>query len=1094
MCDAWEGARGSAYNGGIRAVIAVGLLLAATVLAGGCVVPPPEDYVTKQYDVIAPPDATPRVVADDSYAGNSRLSESFTASADTDLDKHRSNWGKPWTVVSGGSILVESASGRAVPQGSGWQRAVAPIGADSVLDFDSTSELTPLDLSATVMPGANGARLIFGADESGLAYYYVEIPALGSAGTVKVGDSGVSKGESPSVSLDAGVPLQVNLTGGTLTWDSAESRFNWPVNVKLVQNGEEKLSWSPAANTIGVPNDRIANTLVGFEGEADSWFDDMRVTDPLRAKILVPENAPGLRAAVVVIHGGTFGDGSELDMDAWLNDLAARGYVAVSVDYRKQLDMTPTTYAANSHRIHVTATSGTWGLKIDGTTVSGIDVGASPEDVETAINDALGAGGLSVDAWGGTTDPADLWLTWSSPRALPYPEVETEAQGDALVDSYDSLIEQLEASPFCTSPPSWFPPDLLPPLTPGETCLFSSIYNAEYCPVVHGEAFPAVSDECDHGLQRWAQTVIGRPALDDVQAALRWLKNNASTYQVDTSRIFATGESAGGILTGGLAVRPTDHSGGAEDPGGPNGGSDATIAGGAPVAGGWIINGDGTIPPSTAPLSFFQYDVDTPFYWGAVPSMTKKLMSSAWGNNVRTEYNGWCGVGHGENPPDPAFDEMAKFFHTIIDPSSQYAGTRGGISLGTDNQTFDPTTMKGRQQLLGPETGDYTVLTADFDGDGADDVYWHHPDGTCDSLWLSRDSGTLLPTPLLDPTDDNWGELPHQPDGEIIRPPDPDAVPLAGDFLNADGRAEIAWFNPASANMVVWESVDPVPPPGDNQGVFEYGSDSPENLFVARNQPLGGTFDHAIVGNFGDGDGTAGTDDIYLVTYDDSDDKVLYGTSTTSGEPFSGLTMTGNNAFSTTSAPLVAVGNLDADGYDDIVWFAPGAATDHLWYGAGNIAKSESEAFEHQSWSPVNNIARLVVGNFGQGDSGCAACDDIYLFNNVTLGNESGYEFQYLGSTTRAMSYLALGDQFTPTLQNTLEHAVGDFDNDGWDDVLWYGPGAQTDRLDRGQANLSSTAAGAFAEQDLTMGGTLEPHAANLDESGGDDIFWYAKS
>ncbi len=63
---------------------------------------------------------------------------------------------------------------------------------------------------------------------------------------------------------------------------------------------------------------------------------------------------------------------------------------------------------------------------------------------------------------------------------------------------------------------------------------------------------------------------------------------------------------------------------------------------------------------------------------------------------------------------------------------------------------------------------------------------------------------------------------------------------------------------------------------------------------------------------------------------------------------------------------------------------------------------------------------------------------------------------------------------------------VGDFTNDGIDDVIWYGPGKTKDRFWIGQTNQS------WAGRPLAINGTFEPLTGDFNGDGLLDIFWYA--
>ena len=68
------------------------------------------------------------------------------------------------------------------------------------------------------------------------------------------------------------------------------------------------------------------------------------------------------------------------------------------------------------------------------------------------------------------------------------------------------------------------------------------------------------------------------------------------------------------------------------------------------------------------------------------------------------------------------------------------------------------------------------------------------------------------------------------------------------------------------------------------------------------------------------------------------------------------------------------------------------------------------------------------------------------------------------------------------------EPLVGDFNGDGRDDVFWYGPGAAVDHLWQG------TSTRGFVGRSVRVGGTYQPLVADFNGDRRDDVFWYAPS
>ncbi len=158
-------------------------------------------------------------------------------------------------------------------------------------------------------------------------------------------------------------------------------------------------------------------------------------------------------------------------------------------------------------------------------------------------------------------------------------------------------------------------------------------------------------------------------------------------------------------------------------------------------------------------------------------------------------------------------------------------------------------------------------------------------------------------------------------------------------------------------------------------------------------------------------------------------------------------------------------GDIDADGDDDILWYAPGSTTESLWVDQPNAT------FATTTVSQVTGTYQPLPGDFdGDGDT------DI-LWYAPGSGTESMWVAQAGRFTTRS----------APQVAATYRAVVGDADNDGDADILWYAPGSAGEYQWLAQA-------GAFTSRPTSaVNGTYTPVAGDFDGDGDDgDILFYA--
>lgn len=157
-------------------------------------------------------------------------------------------------------------------------------------------------------------------------------------------------------------------------------------------------------------------------------------------------------------------------------------------------------------------------------------------------------------------------------------------------------------------------------------------------------------------------------------------------------------------------------------------------------------------------------------------------------------------------------------------------------------------------------------------------------------------------------------------------------------------------------------------------------------------------------------------------------------------------------------------GDYNGDGVDDIIWYAPGGATDYLWQGTV-YGRFVGRAIT------VNGTYTPVAGDFdGNGT------DDVLWYKPGGSGPDDVLWRGKRNGTFRS-SGVQVGGDFLP--------AAADFNGDGREDIFWYGDGPAADYVWFGTAR-------GFTSKAYTQDGTgLRPLAANYDGDERADVFFY---
>lgn len=305
---------------------------------------------------------------------------------------------------------------------------------------------------------------------------------------------------------------------------------------------------------------------------------------------------------------------------------------------------------------------------------------------------------------------------------------------------------------------------------------------------------------------------------------------------------------------------------------------------------------------------------------------------------------------------------------------------------------------------------------------------WLATSGLCDLTAKRGPCGTTAPpattpdsSPLPAPSGLSATEL--SIGGSTLRP-----VPLDA---NGDGKGDVFWYAPGATPDPLWL--------GQGKGQF-----------TASDRTANTTFDNVIPLD---------------VDGDHRDDLLFYRQAT-------GATVlwqaNADGTFRSSSHQPGAgrrpvVGDFDADGRDEVIWYGPGRVGDARWdWNGGGVASSPIT---------INGNYATVVGDFDGNDT-----DDIVFYAPGTTGDSIWLNRKAGGYVSSRL-----------TINGTYFPFSGDFDGNGADDVVWYAPGPVRDSIWFGAAGAR------FVSQSFSVNVSYAPVVADLGGDGRDDLLWYAK-
>ena len=351
---------------------------------------------------------------------------------------------------------------------------------------------------------------------------------------------------------------------------------------------------------------------------------------------------------------------------------------------------------------------------------------------------------------------------------------------------------------------------------------------------------------------------------------------------------------------------------------------------------------------------------------------------------------------------------LAGFTFNVTGNTLTYAGGSLTLGQGTSGGALVSSAAAGGGVQLTLQVRD---VANDFNGDGRSDVLWHSSTGRVTD-WLGQANGGFV-----------------------------------GNFSNADGQAGTDWhivgtgdFNGDTRDDVLWRN--------DDGSLTDWLGQS-NGGFVSNFANAFGQIDNSWqVAGTGDFNGD-GRDDIL---WHSNTGRVTNWLGQANGGFVSNFVNADGQAG--TDWHIVGVGDFNGDGRDDILWRNDdGSVTDWLAQPNGGFASNFANAF-----GQVDNTWQIV----GVGDFNGDGRDDVLWHSNA------GRVTNWLGQTNGGfIGNFVNADGQTGTDWDVV--AVGDYNGDGRDDVLWRNDdGSVTNWLGQPNGGFASNFANAFGQVDNT--------------------------
>jgi hypothetical protein len=317
-------------------------------------------------------------------------------------------------------------------------------------------------------------------------------------------------------------------------------------------------------------------------------------------------------------------------------------------------------------------------------------------------------------------------------------------------------------------------------------------------------------------------------------------------------------------------------------------------------------------------------------------------------------------------------------------------------------------------------SGTYFPLRGQFAGDGATDILWYAPGTGADSLWIGH-----------------VGQRGSNAFTKVSVTINKAYIPIVGDFYG-DDYTDIIWYAPGTDPDAIWVSAD-VP-----------------GYFTSLPITINGTFKPTVLHDY---TGPNRKDDVLWYAPGTAKDYLWHF-----DEAGTGAKTTVN--LSMTATYQVVVGDWNADHLEDVFLYAPGSTADYRWASKADGTFATSTYAVTTSYKPVTIYQSTGDGILWWGDGSAkeaywvrngasfksVAIPSVNVSGAVTSAGlqiafvvvSNDLDGAFVGTGTGGDWYSLAGASHDVTTQLPV---IGDFDADGYIDVIWYGAGASKDQL-----------------------------------------------